>query len=307
MDRLAGTDVHFRSRSSTARLLLFSFVACLFWLPKQAPAAPLNPNNFSNIFSALEPSSTVTISTSGTPTMSISGGPTFVGTIHSQGAGKPDIAVFTFGSIHVPNGITIDLSGSRPVALLSKSTLVMNGTVNLNLTGGYAGGNAAFSPTFTGTPGLGPGGGLPAVDTQGQSVGGGGAGFGGAGGNAGSNDQSRWPGGSGGAASGNLLVTLEGGSGGGGGSNGSQHTGGTGGGAMELGAIDAVTMAGQITANGNPGNSSFGGAGSGGGVLMHGSALDLEFNQELGDVETRGGSGTNSFGGAGGGLEQADL
>ena len=142
----------------------------------------------------------------------------------------------------------------------------MNGTVNVNQAGGYPGGQAAYSANgYIGSAGFGPGGGLPATPgTNYSGVGGGGGGFGGPGGRGGSSNQTSYPAGLGGTAAGNLLLTLEGGSGGGGGqySNNSSNTGGTGGGALELGAIDTITMAGQITANGNPGGYNSGGAGS---------------------------------------------
>ena len=122
----------------------------------------------------------MTVSTSGTPTLSISGGPTFVGAVEQQGPGEPEVAVFTFGSIHVPAGITIEVNGSRPLALLSQSSLTMNGTVNVNQAGGYSGGQAAFSNNgYIGTAGSGPGGGVPATPgTYTNGTGGGGGGFG---------------------------------------------------------------------------------------------------------------------------------
>ena len=282
--------------------IVFLWVLLISW---PAIATPFNPNSFVSIFSALEPSSTVTVSTSGTPTLSISGGPTFVGAIEQQDAGEPEVAVFTFGSIHVPAGITINVNGSRPVALLSQSSLTMNGTVNVNQSGGYPGGQSAYSNNaYIGTAGSGPGGAGPATPgTYTNGTGGGGGGFGGAGGDGGRySSSSDYAIGIGGEAAGDLLATLEGGSGGGGGdyNNNSYNSGGTGGGALELGAIGSILMSGEITANGLDGNGSAGGGGSGGGVLMHGSSLELEFNQSKGQVEVNGG-GYTSYGASGGG------
>ena len=67
---------------------------------------------------------------------------------------------------------------------------------------------------------------------------------------------------------GDLLRVLEMGSGGG--SGGCPPIGpGRGGGGIELGAVGALNIAGGLIANG--GNSDFCGAGSGGGVLLHGA------------------------------------
>lgn len=277
-----------------------------------AKADPLDPNAFPTIFSVLEPSSTVTINTSGSsPTLSINGGPTFVGQVHAQGPGEPSLAVFSFGSVNIPQGITVNVSGTRPLAVLSQSTLRMNGEINLNRNGGYQGGQAAWSGnSYSATNGLGPGGGAApptsfgSAQLQSYRVSGGGGGFGGAGQAAYSNNQTAFPGPSGGSASGGLLSVLEGGSGGGGGhySNNSSARGGNGGGAIELGAVGVVTMAGAIYADGENAPYLSSGAGSGGGVLIHGADLDLDFNQSLGRVEADGGSGTNqSYASAGGG------
>jgi len=84
--------------------------------------------------------------------------------------------------------------------------------------------------------------------------------------------------------------------------------GGGGGGAIEIGAVQGITIGGSILANGGNGgsivaDSSGGGGGSGGGIFIHGSSLNL-----TGALNTVGGAGDGSGfvgggtpGGAGGG------
>jgi len=76
------------------------------------------------------------------------------------------------------------------------------------------------------------------------------------------------------------------------------NLGGGGGGAIEIGAVQGITIGGSILANGGNGgpsvsDSSGGGGGSGGGIFIHGSSLNL-----AGTFNAVGGA---ADGGAGGG------
>lgn len=247
--------------------------------------------------------------------------------VNLSGTWDNGVAVFTFDSITIGDGVSVVVLGSVPAALLSKSTLIVQGTGRIDASGGQffpgAGGPGGFS-SFSGTyqvayndlilalsfPGNGPGRGLEGPD------GGAGGGFGGAGGRGGGSspcyDGCASPGGT----YGNLIETLVGGSsgasGGGGtapiGSSPSQTNGvgGGGGGTVELGAVDAVVIGGQgVSANGADGSGGSGidnggGGGAGGGIVIHGRTVTLSS-----PVSVRGGDGgqgvINSGGGGGGG------
>ncbi len=242
--------------------------------PVTSSAAPLNPNSFTTVGDGdFDPASDVTIDTS---TLSMTGGET------ATGVDDGGIAVFTFDSFNLDAARTITASGSRPLALLSKGTMIVAGNIDVAASGvtGGPGGGSGGSP---GNSGSGSGAGT-AND---------GAGFGGAGGVAG--------GFFGGAGStyGNLTTQLQGGSGGGGRSGGG--SGGGGGGGLELGSTGTLTLSGNIDASGANAGSGAGG-GSGGGVFVHGnSAGDLDFSGTIDASGGNGGTGSTSGGGGGGG------
>ncbi len=153
--------------------------------------------------------------------------------------------------------------------------------------GGIGGAGGAVEPNGSGTGGI--------VD----SAGGGGA-FGGNGGNANITL------GAGGTAYGDLSTLLEGGSGGGGGGGigGTAGDGGAGGGggggAVEIGAVNQITVTGSVLANGGSGGSELrnGGGGAGGGILINGDAVSFWGASAL---SAAGGAGPIFSGGGGGG------
>jgi len=219
------------------------------------------------------------------------------------------IAVFVFDSITVSNGTTIVGVGSRPLALISKSFVHVDGNVNLSgrsatnfiavpPSAGGAGGGAGGS--FS--PGAGPGGG--ARGTPAGRAGSGGGGFGGHGG-AGGLGTIGSPG-AGGAAYGNLATTLQGGSGGAGGTSTNGFSGvaggGGGGGAVLVSAAAGITIgtSGVIQASGGNGAASStggSGGGSGGAIVLLAPTVS-----NFGAVRANGGhGGTGGCCGAGGG------
>jgi hypothetical protein len=243
---------------------------------------PLNPLDFTPLAAAF-PSTlgTYTISASGgTPTLTTPGGTVFNGVLSPDGT----TAVFTFGTINIIPGDTINVSGNMPVALLSQQGMSVGGTIN------YSGqGPIPPSSGYTGNgPGAGGAGGH-ATDSFGNTlIGGGGAGgFGGAGGSGApvrENGQILASGGPGGSPYGSttsLLHVLQGGSTG---------SGLFGGGVIELGAIDSMTISRSVHADGSSASASppqyAVGGGSGGGILIDASVVTL-----TGTLSAAGGSG----------------
>ncbi len=222
------------------------------------------------------------------------------------------VAIYVFDSITVPAGTGVIGVGSRPLALLSKSSVQIEGTISVSGTsavlfnggpfGGGAGGFAGGAGPAFAQNGNGPGAGLRG--TLNTHSGGGGAGFGGAGGNGGTSFSG--VGGAGGPAYGDLSIALQGGSGGATGNTASgpgcvSGGGGGGGGVLIFGATNVtVAASGAIHANGGNGNVGCNGAsggGSGGAILVV-SPLFTHF----GALEATGGhGGIGSCCGAGGG------
>jgi len=181
------------------------------------------------------------------------------GTWNQPGNGKgvydPDkwAVVFKYSSVDIPAGVTVTFRNRptyAPVVWLVQGDVTIQGTVNLNGQGYFAG---SSSPALTTEPG--PGGyrggckKVPSGPTGGGGSGPGGAGFL-AGGSYGTQSGS-----GGGPTYGNAgVVPLIGGSGGGGRSEG-DPTGGAGGGALLIAAAGTVTIAqgGSIAANGGAG------------------------------------------------------
>jgi hypothetical protein len=304
-------------------------------------AGPLDPLAFQPLAASF-PSTpgTYTIDTSGpTPTLT---GPSGSG-ISLSGVLSPDgsTAVFDFGSINIGAGELILASGSRPVALLAQQGMIVGGTIDGSgalstynnpfiSTGaaGPGGGNGGGATAGSG-PGGGPGGGGVGGSFSDLAAkvagigGGGGGGFGGAGGNGGTAFIPGGPviypivsGGPGGGPYGSLWNVLQGGSGGAAGIGLRPLPGGGGGGAIELGAVNSITINGTIGVNGGnaAGSGGFfglgggGGGGSGGGILIDAPTVTL-----TGTLSAAGGEGTSgglffagpefaiSFGAGGGG------
>jgi hypothetical protein len=260
--------------------------------------APLDPNAFTSLGTLNVGAGTLTINTD---TLAISGAAAFTGVVHVQGAGLPDIAVFTFDDLAIASGVALILQGSRPIAILSKSDAIIDAVINASGASGTEGGfNSGNGQGGLGRLGGGKGGGANGNSTGpgnggvgSPDSGGGGGGFGGTGG-VGGKTQAGSPGGGAGGAYGDLSLALQGGSGGGGSQHGSggfaNGGGGAGGGAIEIGAVGVVSLGQGVNARGGSGlgnggsGSKSGGGGSGGAILVHGgsvttgAALDVRGN-----------------------------
>jgi len=274
-------------------------LAVLLGAVRWAEAGPLDPNAFALSGTGTFPTlaGTYTINTSGIPTISGPGGTIISGQIYSDAPGH-DLAVFDFSSIAIGSSETFNASGTLPLVLLSRGDASIAGTVNVSASGavrGPGGGGGA-------TPG--PGAGNYVFE------GGSGGGFGGAGGASGAYIAIQnpynpfkpppFPSLPGGHPYGDLTVSLQGGSAGGSGA-------GAGGGAIEIGAVGALTMnGGSILANGASEQIILGG-GSGGGIFLHGESVSvsglLSANGGNGGsgVVNGGPSGGEGGGGGGGG------
>jgi len=267
--------------------------------------APLNPLDFLSLGAFPTAPGMYTIDTRGTtPTLSGPGG-TFSGVVSGG------VAVFDFDSITIGNGqtlvntaFTVPAASPLPVALLSRSDATINGSVDVSALlyfGGPGGGNG--SPGSGGPGAGGPGGsfydpGPPNIEYVG---GGGGGGFGGSGGAGGSISLNGVPGnpgasgGAGGGTYGDLVQQLQGGSAGGS-TSGGFGGGGGGGGAIEIGAVDTLTIGGIISADGgsfgSPHTDGTGSGGGSGGILLHANSVTLS-----GTLSATGGSGDFGDGG----------
>jgi hypothetical protein len=222
-------------------------------------------------------------------------------------------AVYAFDDISVPVGTTVVGVGSRPLAMVSYTTVTIDGTVTVDGVSatvfsagpfaGGAGGGEGGTGGATSEPGDGTGAGFPGTSASG----GGGAGFGGAGGAGGAAQGG--VGGLGGATYGDLTTAMEGGSGG---ATGVRNVGfgvipggGGGGGGVELSAIASITISatGVVSADGGDGALGIQGAsggGSGGGVILFAPSVTND-----GAVRADGGGGGQGgccgHGGGGGG------
>ncbi|MBL8990960.1 MAG: hypothetical protein JNJ48_05200, partial [Phycisphaerae bacterium] len=253
-------------------------------------ADPLNPLDFyvpGGVGSL--PTATYTVNTSANPPTLIGPGVNLVGSVLT-GTTSSGVAVFAFDGLSIYG--TVNVTGTRAVAFLSKSTLFWQATLNAN--GGAGGAPNGTIGGAGGTPGPGgfaggAGGAATGGGEWGRGAGGGGSsgvvpsnggggGFGGA--------AATTPSFGGGAVNGvqpNYL--LGGGSGGGGGCgrvSGGGFGGGGGGGVVELGAIQTLSVSGVINVSGGAGGGgeSFGaagrgGGGSGGSVLLHGQIVNI--------------------------------
>ena len=308
----------------TAQAGCYTLLLAIACVTATARAELLDPAAYASLGAFPAAPGTYTIFSGATPPAIQ--GPT--GTINGQvvASGGVDIAVFTFDSVAVGNGMLIRAAaGTRPVALLSKTTLEVTGSGLIDVSGGN-GGNRFGGPggrdggtgtrvaaSVSGNPiawfgrnGEGPGGGSGGIN------GGGGGGFGGAGGNGLGSQFCFFVcfGSEGGGTYGHLASALQGGSGGAGSGPGSGNNlpvadGGGGGGGLELGALGNVAIGGQgVRADGAAGGSqpsgSGAGGGSGGGIIIHGRTVSL-----TAAVTARGGAGgtggSGRHGGQGGG------
>ncbi len=185
--------------SRTARVLL---LAVGVFFAAQAANAQLDPNAFASQGTLSVSSGTLNINTD---TLAVTGAASFTGVALNQNGG-PQIAVFDFSSITIGSGVTVNVTGSRTIALLSRNALTVQPTINFVASGGalggfQGGGVLEGAGDQENEAGFGPGGGFA------FSTSAGGGGYGGLGGVTG--------GAAAGLTYGNLFQTLEGGSGGG--------------------------------------------------------------------------------------------
>jgi hypothetical protein len=256
-------------------------------------ASTLDPNNFVSL-GALGGGS-VAIDTSSLTVDGSAGG-----VLVSQGAGLPDIAVFTFDGGSTLGDVVV--SGLNAIAILFQGSATVSGTIDLSGNGriGVAGGGNGGLGGTSAANGDGPGGGLGGSSSASTlGIGGGsGGGFGSSGESGGAGPTLR----QGGVAYGDPLIdALQAGSGGGGGGWGNTRrggSGGAGGGALEIGALTSLLFDGAtILANGGNGETNFagGGGGSGGGLLFSAYNIAISGNSL---ITANGGNG-GSFGAAG--------
>jgi fibronectin-binding autotransporter adhesin len=235
--------VRFQSRHRRRKLLL-ACASALALFSLRANADPLNPLAFTSLGALSLNSGSITINTD---TMQITGAANFTGVSYAQSGGS-NIAVFCFNNINLESNVNVTVTGSQPLALLSIQNATIDNVISVDA------GAAQQSP--------GPGASMSAL---------GGTGGGGFGGNGGNADVAS----DGGRAYADLAQVLQSGS-----SAGSAFsTGGQGGGAIEIGATNNLTIDGTVSANGGDGQMSLGtssGGGSGGGVILSaGNALSV--------------------------------
>jgi hypothetical protein len=225
------------------------------------------------------------------------------GQVVATGLNVGNVAVFAFTSVNIATGVSLTASATNPtgpIALLSASSAVINGQINLSafsLTGGPGSNESAQGVGGAGgwvrDPNAPPG---PSGYASGGGGGGGFGGMGGAGGSATPIDPfySNVPTAAGGAGGGgyfSLADKLQGGFSGGGSSSAGfgQSIGGGGGGAIELGAAGLLSVGGTITAFGGYGYTAGGGGGSGGGIFLHGTSVAIS-----GNLNVQGGAGASA-------------
>ena len=317
-------------RATPIRRPLRHALTCAAFAPflwSELAAAPLDPNAYASIVSGAVnvtagtfafDTSAGTLTITGSGVTGIDG--THNATIQNQGAGLPEIAVYTFDDLAIANGVTLTFQGSRPIAILSKGDALVDPAINVFGFNGAAGGSSSSSGFGgAGRLGGGKGGGADGIATGTGRGGansfllrsGSGAGFGGVGGAGGSGSDA--PVAPGGSAYGDLSIALEGGSGGGGDLRFNVNGGGgAGGGAIEIGALGTVALGQGVNAHGGRGATNAdngtlsGGGGSGGAILLHGSTVTSGDTLDVGGGNAAGrivsGSTTlTSVGGGGGG------
>ena len=210
------------------------------------------------------------------------------GVLYNQGSSfDPNIAVLTFSNVTIGTGVTITVTGANPLALLSKGSEDIDGSILANGAagenggqgglggeggpGGGAGGEGGlWGSTYVGSPGQGPGGGPTTLASSTiDSFGAGGA-YGGVGTNGASFSSTTYGdlntnllAGSGGSGAGADFIDTKGGGGGGAG------------GAIEFSAASGIVLGADslIQADGADGGvdglfNYTGGGGSGGGLLF---------------------------------------
>jgi hypothetical protein len=295
----------FRERlmKRTKSVLTLAVVAAFLVAPSnRASAAVLNPVAFTSQGSLSVASGVLSFDTD---TLQVTGGGAGVtnttGSLFAQGGGNPNVAVFDFSNVLVGSGVTIQVTGSRPIAILSQTNLQID--ANLNVSGADGTDGASYASPA-------PSGGNGVNGTSAGSSGGNGAPqtvateFGGKGGDGGFNTGNGTMGGSGsgGAAGGNfgissgqaLTVSGSGGTGGNG-ASGFQGLPGAGGFGAN-GGPSFVIVGGGNGGDGAPGFNGKGGGGGGGG----GGGSCFIGASCLANADRAGGGGAGGSGGLGG-------
>jgi hypothetical protein len=282
----------------SARIVM---VVCLsLSFVKLAASAALDPNGYTSLGTLNVSSGTLTFDTDA---LQVTGGGALsstTGVLQSQGGGNPDIAVFTFNDVTVGSSVGVQIIGSRPIAILSQSNLLIDADV-LAVGANGSDGTAFGSPAPNGNNGQngtsgsssgGNGGPAPLADEPGGK--GGTGGYNTTPGQDGNNGSGGASGGNGGAPSGGAF--MDGGTGGTGvaGSNGTPGPSGTGG-VGATGGMSFVLVGGSNGNSGVNGTNGKGGGGGGGG----GGGLDTGFPTFL-DGDRGGGGGSGGAGGSGG-------
>ena len=208
------------------RTILGAILAGLMGI-QPASAGLLDPSSFASDGTLNLTSGSYTINTTGNGSITDSmGNVLYTGTTFNQGGFNPTVTVLDFNSISIAAGVTMTVTGTNPLALLSKGGATIGGVINANgLNGqlgtanpggsngaGGAGGPGGSSGGSGGGPGQmgnGPGGGAGGIGGLAIDSFGVGGGYGGLGGNPGNRIIF-------GATYGNLAQSLQGGSGGGG-------------------------------------------------------------------------------------------
>ena len=233
-----------------------------------------------------------------------------------QSSPGKSIKVMAFREIHIPKGATVQVFGSKPLALVASGFIKIEGVIEAmggQVEAGPGGGQGATNTLAGQGSGVGANGvykkhALPPYFTIYITSGGGGGGHGAVGGKGGDGQYSAVTilGGAGGKTNGSLALTpLIGGSGGGrGGTNstGGGNSGGGGGGAIQivsrtLISLGSSTGGGGINVSGGGGGASNltyqggGGGGSGGGILLEAPTVTIMAGAVL---------AANGGGGAGG-------
>jgi hypothetical protein len=306
-------------------------MALVLGLAGTAAAGPVvvgsiyNPNEYTTIAPTLAPTTSVQFFTGANGqgdaadlTYAVDGGlAQSAGVVALNESGYIEMAVFTFDEIDIGSGVSVTVTGNRGLVLASKSTFLLNSTINVAggnqpsgngaATAGGPGGAGTSLTTGNEPPpsnggngsnsgtGIGPGGG---------TYDGTGGGYGGIGGGDANRDMSAPTYGD------KQLTNLYGGSGGGGGVGG----GGTGGGgslelvaslSCELGSSAKIYIDGGNGTQVSDNNGNKGGGGSGGGLIL--AALNLTVNSSAlidasgGNGQRRGASGNSGYTGGGGG------
>jgi hypothetical protein len=253
-----------------------------------ATGGMLQPSDDGSLGPVLSASGVYQVNTS-TNVMTLPGG----GTITGNGSG-----VFTFGSIDISNAVFV-VQGDSPFALLSQGNLTLNSaSIDVSAQG--------QTPGAGGNVNIGQGG-------DGYIGGAGGGGFGTAGGQGGPfvftgdpHGPPPWgyyyPGAPGGASYGGINGPIEGGSAGGNFfyTGNQMGSGGAGGGAVELGANGTLSLSDvAISANGGDASGYAAGGGSGGGITLLGSVVDVDASSPFSALGGTGG-GPLSYGGPSG-------